>query len=195
MAHHGDAAFDEPGGNVGDPTAPLELHSVHARLDEVDGIADRVLDRPVVGAEGHVADQQLVRGPTRHRARVVEHLLHRDGKRGGVTEMVVADAVADEEHRHLCFSQQSRDGGVVGGDHHEPLPTLLAGAKVMDGDRHRGHATRGWATTLEDRLFAAPRLPGCRPLPRVPPVPPGRVPPGTGAGSSRVLGSPWRTSR
>ena len=148
VTHDRDAALDEAPGHLDHPAAALQLDGVHAGPQEVGGIADRLGGGLMVRAEGHVADEELVSGTTCHGARVMQHLLHGDRQRGRVPEVVVADAVTDQERRHPGLGEKARDGDVVGGDHDEPFAALLVGAEVVDGDRHRRQATRGWATTL-----------------------------------------------
>ena len=106
MAHHRDAAFRELRGQLRHPAPALELDGVHPRLEQVDSVGGGLLDRPLVGAERHVRDEQLVgRGPG-HGAGVVKDLVHGDRQRRGVAEVVVAHAVAHQQRGHAGLSEK-----------------------------------------------------------------------------------------
>src|SRR3954453_21873079 len=76
VPHHGDAGVDDRPGPLHGDAAALELDRVAARLlDEALGGGDRLLVGGLVGAEGHVADQERRLQATPDRASQDEHLV------------------------------------------------------------------------------------------------------------------------
>jgi hypothetical protein len=135
VTHHGDPPLDQGLGQVGHRA--LELDRVHpALLQEAGGVGDPLLDRALVGPEGHVADQQRVLRAAGHGLRVVEHLVHGDGEGVLVPQLVVGDRVADQEHGDARLVEDLGGGEVVRGEHRKATTLRLPGAQVTDGDRH-----------------------------------------------------------
>jgi hypothetical protein len=66
-------------------------------LDEAEGVADGVVDGGMVGAVGHVGDQEGAVEATGNRSSVVEHLVEGDGEGVFVAEDNHAERVADED--------------------------------------------------------------------------------------------------
>ena len=133
-------ALGETRHGLDSPAAAFELDRMHPGLQILDRTVDGVPARALIRAEGKVADEQLVRGAASHRASVVQHLGHGHGQGVRVAEDVVAERVADEQHRHLGLREQLRGRVVVRGEHDEPLAFGLPCREVVDGDRH-GYAT------------------------------------------------------
>ena len=63
VSHHRDPPLGQVRDRVHRPPAALELHRMHPCLEEEDGILDGVGAGALVGAEGQVADQQLLGAP------------------------------------------------------------------------------------------------------------------------------------
>ena len=113
-------------------------------LDEALGVLDRLLVGALVGAEGHVADQQRRLQPAADGAGHHQHLVHAD--RGG-------RVVAEDDHRGGVADQDDVDAGllgdlgrgiVVGGDHHDRLAVALHLRDPREGHRARSVARRRW---------------------------------------------------
>ena len=141
MGHHGDPELDQLVDEL--DLRPFDLDGAGAALlQEAAGVADSLLDAHLVREEGHVADDEGVRHPARDRAGVVEHLLHRDGQGVLVAQDVVADRVADQQHRNPGLVEDLRGGEIVGRKHREPRALGLPRLQVADGDRHRSRLLR-----------------------------------------------------
>ena len=126
VAHHRDAPLGEARDRLDDPATALELDRVHAGLEVLGRVDDRVLAGPLVRPEREVPDEELLRRAAGDRPGVMEHLghRHRDGVR--VAEHVVGEGVADEQHRHLGLGEQPRGRVVVRGEHDELRPGRLS---------------------------------------------------------------------
>ena len=93
VAHHGNLFLDEPPDHFEAAAPAFELDGLGAALlDEAQRGAHGVRLARVVGAVGHVGDQQRALDAAAHGARVVEHLFERDGHGRVVAEDDVAQA-------------------------------------------------------------------------------------------------------
>jgi hypothetical protein len=142
VSHHRHAGADDRPRAVDGGAAALELHSVHTcLLDEAVGVLDRLLVGALVGAEGHVADQQRGLQPTADGLGEHEHLVHADGRRA---------LMAQHDHRGAVAYQHDVDAGLLGdlgrrvvvcGDHHDRLAVAL---HLLDPrQRHRDAVAGG----------------------------------------------------
>ena len=96
-------------------------------------------------ANGMSATRNARFTPRRHRARVVQHLLHGDGQGVFVAQHHHAQRVADQDHVNAGFVHQPRAGVVVGGEAGDEFLALFLfeksgsgdlGAEVAGGDTH-----------------------------------------------------------
>jgi hypothetical protein len=118
-------AHDRAGSVDGGATA-LELDGLAAGLlDEALSVRDRLLVRALVGAEGHVADQQRVLEAAADGARHHQHLLHADRRGGVVAEDDHRGGVSDQDDVDARLVDDLRRGVVISGDHHDPLAGAL----------------------------------------------------------------------
>ena len=135
MTHDRDSGRDDRADRGHDFAPALELDGVHpAVLQEPARVPDRVLDRRLVGHEGHVADE--VRGPRAagHGAGVMEHVLHRHGKRRVVPEHDHAERVPDEDGVHARAIESASRREVVRGEHRDRLAAVLLRLKREESD-------------------------------------------------------------
>ena len=126
VAHHGHAGADDRAHAVERRARALELDGVHARLlDEAHGVAHRVLVGDLVGAEGHVGDDERPPRAARCGAREEEHVLHRGRDGGVVAEHGHGGGVADEDEVDARRIGEPAARVVVGGHHDDPLAASL----------------------------------------------------------------------
>ena len=145
VAHHRDARGDEPVHELGVDRAALELDRVAAALlHQLAGVGHALLDRRLVRHERHVADDVRAARPAGDGAAVVDDLVERDRQGRVVALHDHAERVADEQHVGAGLVEQARERGVVGGEHGDPLASLLHLPQGVDGDATRGrlHSVR-----------------------------------------------------
>ena len=123
-------------------------------LDEALGVLDRLLVGALIGAEGHVADQQRTLEAPAHGARHHQHLVHAD--RGGrvVAEDDHRGRVSDQDDVDARLVDDLRRGIVVGGDHHDRLAVALHLGEPRQG--HRGSILEGWLLRWAGAHSSAP---------------------------------------
>ena len=135
VPHDGNARADDGAHRVRAFAPAFEFDRLHARLlQEASRVADGFIHVRLVGHERHVADQQRGLCAARHRAAVMEHLLHRDGQGVGVTQHDHAERIADEDGVHARRVHGERGGIVVGGEHGDGLA-----ARLLLAERERRH--------------------------------------------------------
>ena len=117
----------------------LQFYRVGAGLlEEAAGVLDGLRKRGAIREEGHVGDGEGLLGAADDGGGVRERLVHRDRDGVVVAEVVVAGAVADEDHVDARPVDLSRDGRVVGRQHRERHAIGVLLGEVGDGRaRHR----------------------------------------------------------
>ena len=103
-------------------------------LDEADGVAKGFGDVGVIGAEGHVGDDEGVLGAAADGAGVVDHFVEGDGERVVVAEDDHAEGVADEEDVNAGLVGEARGRVVVGGEADDFLRCGIGLAIEESGD-------------------------------------------------------------
>ena len=115
MAHHRNFRFHQLRDQFHAPLAAFDLHRLGARfLHEPHRVAHRLAFVAVKAAVGHVRHQQRPAHSAPHRARVVQHLLHRERQRIFVAEHDHAQRIAHQHHVHARFVDEARRRIVVG---------------------------------------------------------------------------------
>ncbi len=98
MAHNGNFGFGKARDELKAALAAFDLYGFGAGfLDDADGVAKGFGDVGVIGAEGHVGDDEGVFGAAADGAGVVDHFVERDWEGVVVAEDDHAEGVADEE--------------------------------------------------------------------------------------------------
>jgi hypothetical protein len=134
VTHHGNACLDDLVDGGGGARTPLEL----------DGLGCTLLDKPprvlegdfrahLVAHERHIDGQVSRTQPASDASAVVDHVLegHAQGVRMALDDH--ADAVADEDDVDVGGIDQTRHGGVIGGDHGDLCVLGLHSLKVQYG--------------------------------------------------------------
>jgi len=154
MALDGNADFGQSLDELDRPLASrrrLELYAPGASLlQKPGGILDRPFDRRPIGAKRHVSDHEGLLGATDHRCRVRDCLVHRHRNRAVVAELIVACRVSDQYHVDTPTLDESGERRIVGCQHRQRDPLLVA--RVNRADGRPGHGYR--------RLAPAKSLPG-----------------------------------
>ena len=126
VPHDGNACFENALDGFDDFNAAFQFERIAARfLHDADGIAHAFRGIHLIGAEGHIADNQSALGSTGHRACVVNHLVKGDGQCGVIACHHVGCTVAYEDD---VDARSINDGGcgiVVGGEHGNLLALFL----------------------------------------------------------------------
>ncbi len=105
----------------------FQFHGLCAAfLDKPTGMAQRFLGGDLIRQKRHVADDHRPSRRTRHHARVVNHLVHRDAERIRQTHDDVRARIADEQHIDPGVVHEFRGGIIVGGQHGDLFARLLA---------------------------------------------------------------------
>jgi hypothetical protein len=114
VAGDGDFGVDDAADHVGTLFSAFDLDGFgSAFLDKAGGIAHGLVDSQVVGAVGHVGDQECVLHSPARGSGVVQHLIDRDRKRVFISEHGLGERVADEDHVDAGFVNQTRAGIIV----------------------------------------------------------------------------------
>ena len=100
-------------------------------FDKPGGVADGLCGGGLVGAKGHVSDEEGALHAASDGAGVVQHLVHGDWKGGLVTEDGHADGVADEDDINTGLVDEPRCGVVVGGERGERVAGALDIEKIL----------------------------------------------------------------
>ena len=117
VSHYGNFGFGEAGDEFETALAAFDFDGFGAGfLDEADGVAKGFGDVGVIGAEGHVGDDEGVFCAASNGAGVVDHLVERHGKGVVVAEDDHAERVADEQDVYASLVGQARSRVVVGGE-------------------------------------------------------------------------------
>ena len=86
MAHHGNARLYDAADGVDDFNAAFQLYGIcSCLLHDAYGIAYAIVCTYLIGAKGHVADHQCTVHASHHATCMINHLVYRDGKGGGVS--------------------------------------------------------------------------------------------------------------
>ena len=88
-------------------------------------VEQRLFDTGLIGHERHVTDEQGGLCAARDRPAVMEHLLHRDGKRVLISEHDHPQRIADQDGINASFVHCHGGGIVVGGEHRNDLAAFL----------------------------------------------------------------------
>jgi hypothetical protein len=91
-----------------------------------------LLARGLVGAEGHVDDDQRPLRAAHHRPSLQDHHLERHRHGGLETVHDVAEGIAHQDGVAIAIDQR-RGMSVIGGQHHDRI-AALAGADVRRGE-------------------------------------------------------------
>src|SRR6266566_7174936 len=135
MAHDTDAgAADGANAGEGRPRAFELDHVGAALLEEADRVVDGVVVRGLVGAEGHVPDDQGPFGRTRDRAGQEQHLVESYRQSRVVAEDDHRCGVADEDQVESGRVREPGAGRVVGGDHDDLLAASLHLEELGQGE-------------------------------------------------------------
>ena len=157
MAHDADAGAADRANARERGTGPLELdHVGTALLEEAHRVVDGVVVRRLVGAEGHVPDDQGPLGRSRDRAGQEQHLVERHRQGRVVAENDHRRGVADEDQVDSGRVREPRAGRVVRGDHDDLLATRLhleeLGESQLSGCGS-GRAGLAWTSAHADSSF------------------------------------------
>ena len=118
---------------------PFDLDGFSAGFfHKANGVGHALGDRAVIAAEGHVGHDQRAMHGAAHGARVVQHLVHGDGKRVFVAEDHHGQRVADKDEVDAGLVHQARGGVVVGGERGDGLALALHLAECGHGDFWKG---------------------------------------------------------
>jgi hypothetical protein len=130
----GDFGGGEAADEFGARGAAFDLDGLGAGLlDEAEGVAGGVAQGGVVGAVGHVGDEEGAAEAAGDGAGVVEHLVEGDGEGVFVAEDDHAERVADQDHVDAGLVDQARGGIVVCGERGDGM----AGQVSSGGVRRR----------------------------------------------------------
>ena len=122
MAHDGDAGREDALDGFEHLFAPFQLDGVGAGLlHDADGGGESLLGVALIGAEGHVDDNEGPGDGAGDGGGVDDHLVEGDGEGGLVALHDVGGAVADEDDIDFGAVDELRHGVVVGGEHSDFL--------------------------------------------------------------------------
>jgi hypothetical protein len=116
VSHNGNFGFGEAGDELETALAAFDFDSFGAGfLDEADGVAEGFGDVGVIGAEGHVGDDEGVLCAAADSAGVVDHFVEGDGEGVVVAEDDHTEGITDEEDVNASLVGEARSRVVVGG--------------------------------------------------------------------------------
>src|SRR5258706_5389457 len=118
----------------------FEFHSVAIRrLDHAENVEQRLLGAGLIGAEGHVADEESQRSAAADGGGNIDEEIEGDGKGGVMAEDDIGGGVADEDCGEAGFLHEAGHGKVVAGEDGE-LFVIAAG--VAEGGEGGGFVYR-----------------------------------------------------
>jgi len=124
--YDGNLGLGERGDERGAVAAAFDFDGFRASLlDEARGVGDGLLRGCVVGAEGHVRDEQSALHGAADGMGVVQHLVHGDGQGAVIAEDGHAERVADEEQVNAGLVDEGARGIVIRGERGDGLAGLL----------------------------------------------------------------------
>ena len=135
VSHYGNFGFGEARDEFETALAAFDFDGFGAGFfDEADGVAKGFGDVGVIGAEGHVGDDEGVVGAAADGAGVVDHFVERDGESVVVAENDHAERVANEEDIDAGLIGKARSRVVVGGETDDFLRCGIGLAVKESGD-------------------------------------------------------------
>ena len=135
MALHRNARINNSRCHLGHLGAALQLDRISpALLDKTSRIGDCLSVGRVVGAKGHVSDNQGPLDPTRHRLAVVQHFLHGNRHCATVAQHHHTQAVTNQNAINASLICYSRPGIIVGGQRTDGRTLLLAPANIWNSE-------------------------------------------------------------
>jgi len=144
VTHHRDAGGDDGPDGLQALAPALQLDGVHqAFLQEAPGVAHGFLGVDLVAHEGHIADQEGVFRPARHRPAVVDHVCHGDLQGVLVAQHHHAQRVAHQDGVDTHLVERRGGGVVVRRQHGDGFAALF-----LLQQRARGYfftGLRGWS--------------------------------------------------
>ena len=139
VPHDGDTGGDESLDDAGDAFAALQLDGGRAALlEETDGVAHRLVLVGLVGAEGHIGNDEGALGAAHDGLGVMDDFVHGDGHGGVVAQDDHAQGIANEDAGNTGLIDETGAGVVVAGDHGETLAAILECAQAVDGASGHG---------------------------------------------------------
>ncbi len=134
VAHHRNSDSHQRPHGFGHGLAAFELHSVGTGLlHHPPGISNRVLDRHLIGQEGHVDEDQGLADTPHHRGAMIDHLIHRGVQGCRVTGQHLIERVAHQQHIDRAI-QQPGEQRVVAGQHGDLLTGPFLVTKFVNRD-------------------------------------------------------------
>ena len=139
MADNGDLGGGEAADQRGARAAALDFDGLRAGIfHEADGVAGGFARGGVVGAVGHVRDEEGVAQAAGNRAGVVQHLVESNGEGIFVAENDHAQRVADQHHVDARLVDQTGGRIVIRGDCGDGMPAKFLLQEEVGGDAWEG---------------------------------------------------------
>ena len=127
VGHDGNAAIGEKADGLRHAPAALELdRAALGFLDDLSGIVEGVARALLIGAEGHVDDDERVLGAAHDGAAMHDHEVERHRQCRFEAVHHHAEGVADQQEVDI-FVGDGRGMGVIGGERHDRLAALAPG--------------------------------------------------------------------
>ena len=133
VAHDVDAGVDHAADGGSHVDAALQLDAVaQGLLGEAVGGLDGLLGAHVVGAEGHVADDEGVGSALDHGLDVVDHVIHGHGDGGVIAQHDHAQGVAHQDDLDIALVHDGGGGVVIGSAEGKLAALILELLEVQD---------------------------------------------------------------
>mgnify|MGYP003296636322 CR=1 FL=1 len=133
VAHDVNASLDNCANGINNSSAAFQLNAVAVGLfGQAGSVVDSLLDALVVGAEGHIADDEGVGSALDDGLDVMDHVLHGDGDSAVIAQHDHAQRVADQNDLVIALVNDGSGGVVVSSDEGELTALFLVLLEVQD---------------------------------------------------------------